>query len=153
MNKYLILLGILLFGLSCNGAGNVDVDAERRKLLDADYAWSSASQANDLNRQMEVWAEDAIDFFPGMPMAKGKDAISQLIEQNQQRPGYQLTWVPTGASVAASGDLGYTYGTFKFTVNGSDGRPVSRGGNYVRVWKNIDGSWHCSMGSTVFGPG
>lgn len=153
MRIYVVILGVLLFGLNCGGGG-VNVDAEKRKLLDTDNAWASAAKVGDVNRVMAFWSDDAINFFPGMSPAKGKEAIHQLVERNRSRAGFSLTWEPTEAKVAASGDLGYTYGTFTLTVSGSDGQPVSRGGSYMCVWeKTADGRWQCALESTVFGPG
>ncbi|HKR01324.1 MAG TPA: nuclear transport factor 2 family protein [Pyrinomonadaceae bacterium] len=54
------------------------------------------------------------------------------------KPG-ALTWQPTKAEVARSGDLGYVYGTYEFK---SDDGKTSEKGNYVRIWKRQAGnSW------------
>jgi len=54
----------------------------------------------------------------------------------------QLSWNPTKAEIARSGDLGYTFGTYEFTVLDSLDNPSISFGNYVTVWKRQgDGSW------------
>jgi ketosteroid isomerase-like protein len=45
------------------------------------------------------------------------------------------------ADVSASGDLGYTYGTFELNTRGVT---VERG-SYVRVWKKHGGKWKVVM--------
>jgi len=43
----------------------------------------------------------------------------------------------TGGDVSQSGDLGYTYGTYKIT----DASQVTEQGSYVRIWKKEGGEW------------
>ena len=53
-----------------------------------------------------------------------------------------LTWEPDKEEMAASGDLGYTYGRYRYRGNGPDGRPVVHNGKYVTIWrKEQDGRW------------
>jgi ketosteroid isomerase-like protein len=47
-----------------------------------------------------------------------------------------------GADVAASGDLGYTFGTYVFITKDKDGKPFREYGKYTSIWKmQKDGSW------------
>lgn len=39
--------------------------------------------------------------------------------------------------VSASGDLGYSYGTFELNTRGV----TLQHGSYVRVWKKMNGKW------------
>ena len=53
-----------------------------------------------------------------------------------------LTWTPVGADISASGDLGYTYGTYEFSSKDKDGKTVVDHGKYTSIWKKQgDGSW------------
>jgi ketosteroid isomerase-like protein len=48
--------------------------------------------------------------------------------------------------VAQSGDIGYTSGTYEFTMNDASGKPVNERGKYLEVWKKqADGKWKCVM--------
>ena len=52
-------------------------------------------------------------------------------------PGFALSWTPTKADVAASGDMGNTAGTYEMTMGG-----VTEKGRYVTSWKKqADGTW------------
>jgi ketosteroid isomerase-like protein len=99
---------------------------------------------------LRYWADDATNFFPGAPVAQGKQAIRALVELNRSQPGFALTWEPVHAAVAASGDLGYTWGTFQLTKLAADGEPATRSGHYVAIWRRHDGHWKCEVESTVF---
>jgi ketosteroid isomerase-like protein len=57
-----------------------------------------------------------------------------------------LTWTPVGADISASGDLGYTYGTFEFRSKDKDGKPIIEHGKYTSIWKKQkDGSWKVAL--------
>jgi ketosteroid isomerase-like protein len=69
--------------------------------------------------------------------AVGKNAAMNVVSARQGT----LSWVPATSDIAASGDLGYTYGTFDLK---SGGASVEHG-SYVRVWKKHDGKWRVVM--------
>lgn len=131
--------------------GRVDISQERADLLQADKDWASAAAAGDIQRLTNYWADNAINFFPGAPVAKGKEAILQLVRQNRSQAGFSLRWEPTEAVVSKSGDLGYTWGKFQLSIDKADGVAMARQGHYVAIWrKQIDGSWQCEVESTIF---
>ncbi len=50
-----------------------------------------------------------------------------------------MTWKPKGANVAASGDLGYTYGVYEIHTSAQD---TVLYGTYVSIWKKQqNGKW------------
>ena len=52
----------------------------------------------------------------------------------------KLEWVPAAAEIASSGDLGYTYGPWRYTPAGAE-KPVGFG-HFFTVWqKQADGTW------------
>ena len=70
----------------------------------------------------------------------GPRAVDEFFKA--QPPGVSLTWRPVFASVAASGDLGFTIGESIRTGRGPSGAAVQRFGKYITVWKKQpDGSW------------
>lgn len=78
-------------------------------------------------------ANDGVVFAPGP--ANGK-TVWALRDDNKDR----LEWAPAVAEVAASGDLGYTSGPWRYLVKG-DAKP-STFGHYLTAWqKQPDGQW------------
>ncbi len=156
MNSVLRLSAIVLVLLNFGCVEDdtpIDAEAAREILLETDRAWAAAAAAGDIERLTSFWAEDAINYFPGAPVAQGKTAIGQLVQRNRSQPGFSLTWDPQDAVVAGSGDLGYTLGSFTLSVQTPEGVPVNRRGHYVCIWKkSSDGSWKCAVESTIFGP-
>jgi ketosteroid isomerase-like protein len=141
----LSLLGIpLLVMAACTQAPKVDVEAERAALLAADKAWSQ--MVSDMDKVTSVLADDAAFFGNGMPRIVGKAAIRQAWTDMSKAPGFSIGWVPEGAVVAKSGDLGYTFGSNQFTLNDAKGAQVTTKGKYVTIWrKQADGSWKVIM--------
>ncbi len=73
----------------------------------------------------------------------GANAIDFISQANDT--AYSMIWQPKGGSVAASGDMGYTYGIYKIS-------PKVKGdtlyGTYVNVWKKQpDGTWKLALDS------
>ena len=122
-----------------------------QQLLATDRAWEAAAAAGDVQRIVTFWSEDAVNFFPGEPAARGRDAIIALVRRYRADPRYSLRWHSDTAEVAASGELGYTSGHFTATFGTEDGGTVTRTGNYVCIWRKLDnGEWKCIVETSAF---
>ncbi len=154
MTIRILSIPCVIFLLSAGCVTTSHLDGERRVLLETDQAWASAAKAGDAESILSYWADDATNFFPGAPVARGKEALEKLVQRNRNQPGFSLSWAPEYARVAQSGELGFTYGSFKLSRLDPDGRPRARTGNYVCIWERQpeDGTWKCIVESTIFGP-
>jgi ketosteroid isomerase-like protein len=115
--------------------------------LEAEFAKATADHG--LDGFMSYFADDAVDLPAGGPIISGKENIRKAL--GPWGADFSLVWTPVDAEMAASGDLGYTYGTYVFKENGKDGKPVTGYGKYTTVWKKqTDGSWKVAvdMGNT-----
>jgi ketosteroid isomerase-like protein len=142
----------LVLTLACSHeTGPADSGAARAALLQADRDWAAAAARGDIELLTSFWTEDAVDYFPGAPPARGKAEISELVRRNRNQAGFSLSWEPDTAVVARSADLGYTTGSFELSRNDAAGNPVARRGHYLCIWrKEPDGSWRCSVETSVF---
>ena len=75
------------------------------------------------------------------------EAIKVRLASGQQGT---LLWKPEEAEVAASGDMGYTWGSYESHSKTAQSK-VSYG-TYVTVWKKQDGQWKVVLSSASFGP-
>ena len=116
----------------------INLESEHDALMAVDKAWSES--VKDINAYLS-FVTDGAHFMPfGAPLARG-DEIRTTWEGLISMPGFGLTWQATGAEVAASGDIGYTIGTFELTAE-QDGTAMLTEGKYVTIWhKQTDGSW------------
>ena len=76
------------------------------------------------------------------PVATGHGAIRRLYAPLFEDPGFEISWAPSGAEVAASGDFGYTFGDWNSSVPASERTFETSRGKYVTVWRrDAKGSW------------
>jgi ketosteroid isomerase-like protein len=122
----------------------IDLDSERDALMAVDKALFESH--DDIEAFLSYIADGAHLMPFGAPLAQG-DTIRATWEGLISMPGFGLEWEATGAEVAASGDIGYTIGTFKLTAE-QDGTAMLTEGKYVTVWhKQADGSWKLQVDS------
>jgi ketosteroid isomerase-like protein len=134
--------------------GGADVDAVRQELMEADLAFARDVAQQGLDAWVAHFAEDGVMFRSGEPVV-GHDAIRALMAPLFADSTYSLRWKPDQAEVAASGDLGYTVGTYRSMAVGSQGVAIRGTGSYVTIWRRQpDGSWRVvlDIGSAAEAP-
>jgi ketosteroid isomerase-like protein len=116
----------------------VDMAAALTALLDADRAFSSATQEKGASVAYEPLLTDDVRLVRASRQpALGREAARALLAENPM----PTTWEPLGGGVSRSGDLGYTYGFVKRHEDGPESAWINTS-NYLRVWrKEKDGPW------------
>jgi|HubBroStandDraft_1064217.scaffolds.fasta_scaffold156197_2 ketosteroid isomerase-like protein len=125
----------LLAGCSGSGTGKA-----KSELIAADIAFSEMSAK--VGPSAALLAFIAPDAKLLSVVRQGKDGVHD--ELMQLPPTATLTWTTSYADVAASGDLGYTWGRYTLIVPSSvKGRqPLVEKGTYVTVWRHqAIGGW------------
>ena len=127
----LILLCLFVCPLTTCGEDNPNWTS----LVEAERAFAAASLVKGTRAAfLEFLAEDSILFRPGPVPGK------KWIEEHPAPPTL-LTWEPTFADVAQSGDLGYTTGPWEIRPGGPKDKPTAYG-HFVSVWRRQDdGVW------------
>jgi len=136
-----LLGGLLFFLVGTLFARATDPNAFKAELIQADREFCREAAGSGARAAfLSKIAEDGLLLSLGQSPT-GKDAVHQLYDGFPG--GATLTWKPLRADVAASGDLGYTTGTYELRVPGKDGADARVStGNYVTIWKRqADGSW------------
>jgi ketosteroid isomerase-like protein len=113
--------------------------ADTLRQLEAEFMKAAAEHGSQ--GYLSYYADDAVEVPNGAPIIQGKVNIAKGMGFLDQKDNH-LTWAPVGADISASGDLGYTYGTFEFRSKDKDGKTVVDHGKYTSIWKKQkDGSW------------
>jgi ketosteroid isomerase-like protein len=110
------------------------LDAERRF---SELALEQSTQSAYLNRA----TEDVRFYLRDVPPISGRQAVSAAL---QGQAGALVT-EPLAAEIAASGDLGFTYGSFEFRsiTRVESASPV---GYYLRIWRRAKGGdWKLAL--------
>jgi ketosteroid isomerase-like protein len=121
-----------------------DSAAIRLELITADKEFSSLSHEKGMkNAFIDFIDSNGVLLRPNHVPIAGANAIDYLIQQDDS--DYTLTWDPQQAEVAASGDLGYTYGVYALRPREKD---TVIYGTYISIWKRQkDGKWKLVLDS------
>ena len=65
----------------------------------------------------------------------GRTAIAAQAQWDPKT--YQLTWIPQGAQMGPSNDMGFTWGHYEGRSKDKNGEPVVIAGRYFTVWKKL----------------
>lgn len=97
------------------------------------------------------FADDAVTLNNGRAPVRGRAAIAAGATWDAK--DYQLTWVPEGAEMGPSNDMGYTWGHYEGRSKDKSGVPVVQSGRYITVWKKArDGSWKVALDASANEP-
>ena len=134
--KILFAIFCLVF-VSCN---ENNIEKNKRELINADIAMSNLAMKEGFNHSIFLNADTNIVKFQEnrLPLI-GKNKLAVILEKNGDIK--TLSWKPVSADVAASGDLGYTWGNWKYQA-----LDTVYYGNYFTAWKKQkDGSWKVAL--------
>ncbi len=130
-------------GMGCTPAAPTATPGE---LLEVDRSFAKATAERGAEGWGAYFAEEGRLLSDGQAEIRGREAIRQAVEPFLSATGTSLTWEPEGARLAASGDLGYTWGTYVSTQPGADGEPEVERGRYLTIWRRqADGSWKVEL--------
>lgn len=139
-------ISFLILILSCTIACKEDNDQQSKEqpdlrdqalqaLIQTDRAFSDSCKKLGMKKgYFHFLADEAVLLRPGYAPILDGDVIKFL--SAQEDTSFQLSWNVTGGEIAASSDLGYTYGLYQVAT----GDTVLRG-TYLSVWKQQKGQW------------
>ena len=111
-------------------------------IREADAASLKAIAAKRLDATVSYYDEQASILMPNTPIVTGREESRTAWEQMFAIPGFHLAPRTTRIEVARSGELAYAQGTYEFSANDPEGKPVNDRGKFVVVWKKqTDGAW------------
>lgn len=149
-----ILITVFLFFLfSCNGSEKQEEKSAPETAIYAlqsiDAEFSEYSKKNGFRKAfLEYIDEEGALLRDNHLPFKGAKAIELITSWNDS--SVVLSWEPKGADISASGDLGYTYGTYE--MQGAADQVEK--GTYVTIWKKKeDGTWKFVLDSNNQGIG
>jgi len=110
-------------------------------LLEIDREFARLSVEKGANESFLTYLDDdCVLLRPNRNPVLGRQKIEEMFSTPDT--SFTLRWEPLFADIARSGDLGYTYGIYKVEMNSPEGKPITREGTYVTIWKkDQDGKW------------
>ena len=137
---------IALLAATAARAEDVDLAKTVQSLVDAERAYAKMGFEKDFRAaSLAVFADDAVIAAPGITNGR------RYWEKETEVPF--LIWRPIFASIARSGDLGYTTGPWEYKKAREDEKAQAFG-RFVTVWrKNGSGVWKVAVDIGIDHPG
>ena len=116
MNKIAVTASVLflittsLVTTSFGTKAKSEQDSDQLFRLEANFAADVAKHGHDAF--LTYFADDGVEVVDG----GGFDTKDLMRKRDPWPEGATLTWTPVHAEMAASGDLGYTYGNYIYTA-------------------------------------
>lgn len=134
MKKAILLIFVVGFLFSCTEKKPV---ASPKVLMDADLAFSDYSANHGIQKAFIEFSHDSVvKLKPNSLPVVGKQSLIDSFA-GKSDSGLVLTWKPSDAVIAKSGELGFTYGIWTLIAKGDTAK-----GTYLSVWKmNSAGEW------------
>jgi ketosteroid isomerase-like protein len=115
----------------------IDESASARKeIIETDIRMSKEASRNGFHTTLLLFADDSlIKPTEGEIPVIGKKALIQYYEG--EKDVNTITWFPTKAEAARSGELGYSFGNWEYAA-----KDTTYYGNYYTIWKKQpEGNW------------
>lgn len=138
----LVLLTASLALAGCNQPQH-DTAKDVQALKDNETQWNADFASKDAAKIAAHYTDDATLIVSGEKPTVGKDAITAEFKGMASDPAFSLQIHTDKAIAAASGDIGFTQGTYTLTItNPADKSVVHDSGTYVTTYqKAADGTW------------
>jgi ketosteroid isomerase-like protein len=141
MNKIFLLITLVFLFSAVAFAQKQVTDAS--VLIKADEEFSDFSFKNGFANAFMSYADDSViklmsNNYPLIGKSELVKCFTQIAASNHS----VLTWTPSKAMIAQSGDLGFTFGHYELRIKLESDKDTVYYGNYVSIWKKQkDGTW------------
>ena len=116
---------------------------DQRAIREAGDKWQRDIAADNVDAIVALHTPDAILMFSNAPLVKGSQGVRDVYTDMVKLPGLVMHWTPTRIEVT-SPTTATEYGTYTDSYNSPAGR-MRDAGNYVVLWKKIDGKWRVAL--------
>ena len=131
-----------LFGCHQNGhTENSRREAAIEEIRQSELNFSALAAEAGIPEAFLHYAADEAILVRNEEKIEGKPAIQAYFDA-RHLPGVQLSWSPEKVDASLSGDMGYSVGSYMFSLPDSTGQIQTTKGVYRTVWKRQpNGEW------------
>ena len=143
----IVVISSLFLLAACNSKHSSE--EMRNEIIETDKAFSEYSHKHGMKKAFYHYAaESAVMLRDDSYPIVGREKIKELFADRDDSL-FTFTWEPSDADVAKSGELGYSYGTYKIQT-----KDTLLEGTYVSIWKkDRKGNWKYVLDSGNEGVG
>jgi len=139
--KQLTVAALLVISFAKQAAGDDrKPNALETELRRVAAAWQQAVEAKDANRIASFFAEDALAMYPKPAPTAGRGANREAWAAFFRKPNATHPISTERVTISASGEMGWTLGTFTAAYDEPEGRAKGEG-LYVAVWRKAGARW------------
>ncbi len=114
----------------------------KKEILKAEEDFAAMAEEKGIPRAFLAYAASDAVLLRNDTLIKGREALKNSYTSLEKSEKVKLTWKPDFVDVSVSGDLGYTYGKYTYTVQDSPGGERTSEGIFHTVWKRQkNGNW------------
>jgi len=144
--KHTLLLSITLFALliSCNKTRpDGDIEKWKQEIVNTEKEFAEMAKERGIPEAFLTYAANEAVLMRNNVLIIGKEAMKKSFGIQAPTSGnVSLYWEPDFVDVSTSGDLGYTYGKYQYSVTDSLGNLALDSGIFHTVWKRqLNGDW------------
>jgi ketosteroid isomerase-like protein len=126
--------------MGCNSRQD-SLEKWKAEIVETENEFAAMAGQEGITEAFLAFAADDAVLMRNNALVIGKEAMKESLEASS-RADVSLSWKPDFVDVSSSGDLGYTYGKFIYTLTDSLGNKKVQEGIFHTVWKRQeDGSW------------
>lgn len=133
----------MILCIACNRNQSKSNENRNGEIVQVESEFNQMATEQGIPAAFEAFAADSAVILRGDSLIRGREAIRKYYDQRYDgKEKVVLTWKPDYVHVAASGDLGYTYGHYKYVIADSLGAVKTYTGVFHTVWKRQEnGEW------------
>ena len=139
-----IVILVCLSFYSCNMEPDKKaIEKWKQEIIKTEQNFAQMAQKEGISKAFLAYASEDAVLMRNNSLIIGMESIRESFNSQKAELGsVSLTWKPDYVDVASSGDLGYTYGKYVYTVLDSVGIEKAETGIFHTVWKRQpDGKW------------
>ena len=140
---FCFLMGITVFFGCEPGTQKGTPEQWKQEILDTERDFAAMAASEGIPAAFVAYAADDAVLLRNNHLIIGKENLQKSFAGSPAKSSnVTLTWTPDFVDVSASGDLGYTYGKYIYTLIDSAGVAKRDTGVFHTVWKKqADGNW------------
>ena len=116
-----------------------DRNAASAQILANDSTYIRGMMSKNVDTVMCCYDNDAVSLGGGKAF-KGLSDIRKSNTEAVKANVKDVTFHSDGVNFSDDGTMAWDYGTFSQTAD-VKGKPTKQSGNFLNVWKNVDGKW------------
>ncbi len=136
---FILTIAFVMQIVSCSDSASKQAKAIK-EIREAEESFAAMSQKEGIKKAFAAFCDDSAHIRSEDSLISGRKAIEKYYAQPFFK-SVSLKWKPDFIDASSSGDLGYTFGRYTFTVTNTKGKKTESKGIFHSVWKKKNGEW------------